>query len=238
MRSTTGTCRRASEASSCARCPRVDIALWAPQGPGRRAAHLEAAGRCAERVPVSVAGGYPGVGPDAGGPGRGARGLRREGLPDGQAGGRRARRGHHPAARARRVLGPDIALAHDVHWAFRDLPSVVPTVRTWEDIGIAFLEVPFPSELVALVRAACASRPAQRLALGEDTVGRWAFRDLLDRRRAGPAARGRDRRGRALGGGQDLRPRVHPGRAGVPPRLPGGPRPPGRRLPGHRGWWR
>jgi L-alanine-DL-glutamate epimerase-like enolase superfamily enzyme len=79
---------------------------------------------------------------------------------------------------ARRVLGPDIVLAHDVHWAFRDLLSVVPTVRSWAELELAFLEDPFPSELVAL-SVRLREQTGARLALGEDTVGRWAFRELL-----------------------------------------------------------
>jgi L-alanine-DL-glutamate epimerase-like enolase superfamily enzyme len=57
---------------------------------------------------------------------------------------------------------------------------VLPTVRTWEDIGIAFLEDPFPSELMEL-SVQLREQTGQRLALGEDTVGRWAFRELLER---------------------------------------------------------
>ena len=111
------------------------------------------------RVPLSVAGRSPGVGPDAGGPGRGDRGLCPEDSRTVKLAAGELAEDTVRLRAARRVLGPDIALAHDVHWAFRDLASGGPTVRSWADIDIAFLEDRFPSELGrALGEAARADR--------------------------------------------------------------------------------
>ena len=70
-------------------------------------------------------------------------------------------------------------LAFDAHWAWRDLYGTVPTVARWRDLGLAFLEDPFPPELVRLAPQFRAET-GLRLALGEDAVGRWAFQDLFD----------------------------------------------------------
>ncbi|MBX3031690.1 MAG: mandelate racemase/muconate lactonizing enzyme family protein [Chloroflexi bacterium] len=81
---------------------------------------------------------------------------------------------------SRQAVGPDIALAYDAHWAWRDLLSVTPVVRRWADLDLLFIEDPYPSEQVAM-SAQLRDATGCRLALGEDTVGRWAFHDLLMR---------------------------------------------------------
>jgi L-alanine-DL-glutamate epimerase-like enolase superfamily enzyme len=69
-------------------------------------------------------------------------------------------------------------LIHDVHWAWRDVLEVLPVVRGWEDLELDALEDPFPSDLPGhLAKLRAATRIP--FALGEDYVGRWAFRDLL-----------------------------------------------------------
>jgi L-alanine-DL-glutamate epimerase-like enolase superfamily enzyme len=160
----------------------VDIALWDLKGQAAGLPIWKLFGGARERVPVSVAGGYPrsdGTIADfeAEIADYADKGYRTVKLAAGELAEDTVR-----LRVARRVLGDDIALAHDVHWAFRDLMSVVPTVRTWEDIDIAFLEDPFPSELIEL-SVQLREQTGQRLALGEDTVGRWAFRDLLERQK-------------------------------------------------------
>lgn len=70
-------------------------------------------------------------------------------------------------------------LAYDAHWAWRDLYGTVPTVSRWRDLGLAFLEDPFPPELIWLAPHLRAET-GLRLALGEDAVSRWAFQDLFD----------------------------------------------------------
>jgi D-arabinonate dehydratase len=158
----------------------VDIALWDLKGQAAGLPVWKLLGGARGRVPVSVAGGYPrsdGTLADfeAELTSYAEKGYRTVKLAAGELADDTVR-----LRAARGVLGPDIALAHDVHWGFRDLLSVVPTVRSWEDIGIAFLEDPFPSELIEL-SVQLREQTGQRLALGEDIVGRWAFRDLLER---------------------------------------------------------
>ncbi|MFO1539238.1 MAG: mandelate racemase/muconate lactonizing enzyme family protein [Chloroflexota bacterium] len=160
----------------------VDIALWDLKGQIAGLPVWKLLGGARDRVPVSVAGGYPASDRtladfEAEMADYAEKGYRTIKIAAGELADDTIR-----LRAARRVLGPDIALANDVHWAFRDLLSVVPTVRTWEELGLAFLEDPFPSELVEL-SVQLREQTGQRLALGEDTVGRWAFRDLLDRHR-------------------------------------------------------
>lgn len=70
-------------------------------------------------------------------------------------------------------------LAYDVHWAWRRLADVLPTVRRWADLDLAFIEDPFPSESPRLA-AELRARTGIPLALGEDVTGRYAYRDLLE----------------------------------------------------------
>lgn len=158
----------------------VDIALWDLKGKIAGLPVWKLLGGARERVPVSVAGGYPASDRtladfEAEMADYATKGYRTIKIAAGELDDDTIR-----LRAARRVLGPGIALANDIHWAFRDLLSVVPTVRTWEELGLAFLEDPFPSELVEL-SVRLREQTGQRLALGEDTVGRWAFRDLLER---------------------------------------------------------
>jgi L-alanine-DL-glutamate epimerase-like enolase superfamily enzyme len=160
----------------------VDIALWDIKGQAAGLPVWKLLGGARVRVPVAVAGGYPDAGrtladfkAEIGA--YGDKGYRTVKLAAGEIGDDTAR-----LRAAREVLGPDIPLAHDIHWSFRDLLSVVPTVRSWEDIGIAFLEDPFPSELIEL-SVQLREQTGQRLALGEDAVGRWAFGELLERQK-------------------------------------------------------
>ena len=69
-------------------------------------------------------------------------------------------------------------LAYDAHWAWRSLYDVVPVLKTWSDLPIAFIEDPFAPELVGLAPQLRADT-GFRVALGEDAVGRWAFLALL-----------------------------------------------------------
>jgi L-alanine-DL-glutamate epimerase-like enolase superfamily enzyme len=70
-------------------------------------------------------------------------------------------------------------LAYDVHWAWQRLADVLPTVRRWAELDLAFIEDPFPSESPRLA-AQLRDRTGIALALGEDVTGRFAYRDLLD----------------------------------------------------------
>lgn len=70
-------------------------------------------------------------------------------------------------------------LAYDAHWAWRRLADVLPTVSGWLDLGLAFIEDPFPSDSPRLA-GQLRDRTGIALALGEDLAGRAAYRDLLD----------------------------------------------------------
>lgn len=160
----------------------VDIALWDVKA---RAAGLplwQLLGGATARVPISVAGGYPAsdrtiADLEAEVADYAARGFRMVKLAAGDLADDTAR-----LRAARRALGDGVELSHDVHWAWRDLLRVVPVVRAWEELRLLFLEDPFPSEQVEL-SVRLRDETGARLALGEDGVGRWAFRDLMERHR-------------------------------------------------------
>ena len=158
----------------------VDVALWDLKGQAAGLPIWRLLGGARTIVPVAIAGGYPASD-------RTTADLEREladyaargfGLVKIAAGELRVDTARLVAAR--RAIGPDVGLAYDAHWAWRDLLSVVPTVRTWSDLDLRFIEDPFPAELMDL-STRLRSETGQRLALGEDTVGRWAFRDLIER---------------------------------------------------------
>jgi L-alanine-DL-glutamate epimerase-like enolase superfamily enzyme len=70
-------------------------------------------------------------------------------------------------------------LAYDAHWAWRTLYDTVPVVSGWAGLGLSFIEDPFAPELVGL-SAELRAATGIPIALGEDAVGRWAFRQLLE----------------------------------------------------------
>jgi len=158
----------------------VDIALWDLKA---RAAGLplwQLIGGARTRVPISVAGGYPASDrtladlaaemKDYAG-----RGFRMVKIAAGELAQDTAR-----LTAARQALGDAFALSYDAHWAWRDLLSVVPVVRRWQPLDLAFVEDPYPSEFVEL-SVRLRAETGVRLALGEDGVGRWSFRELLER---------------------------------------------------------
>ncbi len=158
----------------------VDIALWDLKAQTAELPIWRVLGGARANVPVAVAGGYPASD-------RTMADLEHEladyanrgfGLIKIAAG--ELRDDTPRLVAARRALGPDVDLAYDAHWAWRDLLSVVPTVRSWADLDVRFIEDPFPAELMEL-SGRLRDDTGTRLALGEDTVGRWAFRDLIER---------------------------------------------------------
>lgn len=160
----------------------VDIALWDVKAQAAGLPLWQLLGGARSRVPVSMAGGYPAsdrtiTDLEAEVADYAARGFRMVKLAAGELAEDTAR-----LRAARRALGDEPEMAHDVHWAWRDLLRVVPVVREWEDLRILFLEDPFPSEQVEL-SVRLRDETGARVALGEDGVGRWAFRDLMERHR-------------------------------------------------------
>lgn len=156
----------------------VDIALWDLKGKRLGAPLWRLLGGYRDRVPAQVAGAYPADGVSlqdlsneiADYAARGFRYIKvAAGTPDEDI----------ARLRAARQAAPDQVLIYDVHWAWRRYLDVLPLVRGWTGFAPDLIEDPFPMDLGSQV-----SRLRQEtgipLALGEDHVGRWAFRDLLD----------------------------------------------------------
>jgi L-alanine-DL-glutamate epimerase-like enolase superfamily enzyme len=155
----------------------VDIALWDLKAQVAGLPLWQLLGGSRERIAVSVAGGYPRPGRTLDSLGEEVAGYAAAGYPWIKiAGGPLA-----DDTERLRVVADAIgssALAYDAHWAWRTLAEVVPTVEGWRELGLAFIEDPFPSDSPALA-ARLRERTGIALALGEDVVGRYAFRDLI-----------------------------------------------------------
>lgn len=155
----------------------VDIALWDLKAKALGAPLWRILGGYRTRVPAQVAGCYPAsdvtldqLGAEVGD--YVSRGFQYVKIAAGSLDEDTAR------LRVAREAAPSTRLIHDVHWAWRDVLEVLPVVRGWEEFELDSLEDPFPSERsrdIAMLRAGTRIP----LALGEDYVGRWGFRDLM-----------------------------------------------------------
>lgn len=157
----------------------VDIALWEIKAKVAGLPLWQLLGGARSRIPVAVAGGYTVDG-------KSEADLARE--VDDYAG-----RGYSIVKIAAGELRTDAArirasaeanagraqLAYDAHWAWRTLYDTVPVVKGWADLRLSFIEDPFAPELVNL-SVGLRAETGIPIALGEDAVGRWAFRHLLD----------------------------------------------------------
>jgi L-alanine-DL-glutamate epimerase-like enolase superfamily enzyme len=156
----------------------VDIALWDIKGQVANQPIWMLLGGARREVPVSVAGGYA---RDGAGPAELARevddyagrGFKLIKVSAADLGSDRAR-----VRAALEAVAGRAALAYDAHWAWRDLLDVLPVVRGWADLGLAFIEDPFAPELWPLAAELRQQVPIP-LAIGEDAVGRWAFERLF-----------------------------------------------------------
>ena len=155
----------------------ADIAVWDLKAQAAGLPLWQLLGGARERIPASVAGGYPRPGRTLDSLGEEVAGYAAAGYPWIKIAAGPLADDTERLRVAASAVG-DRALAYDAHWAWRTLPEVVPTVRTWDEFDLAFIEDPFPSDSPAL-----ASRLREwtgiPLALGEDVVGRYAYRDLI-----------------------------------------------------------
>lgn len=86
-------------------------------------------------------------------------------------------------ARIRELLGPDIDLALDCHWAF-DVPSALRLGKALEPYDLMWLEDPTPSASAPAL-AKLAGELSMPLCLGEALATRFGFREILERQAAG-----------------------------------------------------
>ncbi len=155
----------------------VDIALWDIKAQVAGMPLWQLLGGFRDRVPASVAGGYPR-------PGRTLESLETEiggyadqGFPWIKIAAGPLQEDTERLRVAAGVIGSSL-LAYDAHWAWRTIHEVVSTVRGWTGFDISFIEDPFPSDSPHLAQQ-LRERTGIPLALGEDVTGRYAYRDLI-----------------------------------------------------------
>jgi D-arabinonate dehydratase len=156
----------------------VDLALWDIKGKAAGLPVWQLLGGTRTRLPVLVAGGYPGRSLDD---------LRAEMTDLVDRGFRMIKIAHESLATdtarlraARQAVGPHTDLALDVHWAWRDISRVASVVREWEDLQLAWIEDPCPMEMPSLTER-LRDHTSLPFAIGEDLVGRWAFQEWMAR---------------------------------------------------------
>jgi L-alanine-DL-glutamate epimerase-like enolase superfamily enzyme len=86
---------------------------------------------------------------------------------------------HEPelVARLHSAVPDDIEFSVDANMRWRELGEATAVCRRLDDLGLAFIEDPFPPELVDLTRA-LADSLATPIAAGEDAAGREALLEL------------------------------------------------------------
>ncbi len=157
----------------------VDVALWDIKGKVAGLPIWKLLGGHRTRIPVLMAGGY--VAPDKNVDaladeiaGYVSRGFRLIKIAAGTLEEDTAR-----LRAARRAAGDGPKLMYDAHWAWRDPHEALRVVRQWEDLDLAWIEDPFPSELLKPL-ARFREGTSIPLAIGEDLAGRWAFQRVLE----------------------------------------------------------
>src|SRR5262245_57403217 len=80
----------------------------------------------------------------------------------------------------RRAIGPDAILAVDVGYLWNDVGTAARVCRELPEHDVLFLETPFPVDLVEAYSRLTAQTTLP-IAIGEHSVTRWEFLDMMDR---------------------------------------------------------
>src|SRR6266700_5956343 len=86
-------------------------------------------------------------------------------------------------AAARHAIGPDTILMLDANNAWSDLPTALRFMRVYEEYDPYWIEEPFSPDDIDNHARLAASTPVP-VATGEIEVGRWRFKELLDKEAA------------------------------------------------------
>jgi L-alanine-DL-glutamate epimerase-like enolase superfamily enzyme len=84
------------------------------------------------------------------------------------------------ARRVRAALGPAVTLCVDVGYLWNDVGVALAVADRLAALDVFFLETPFPVDALEAYRRLTAGTRL-RIAVGEHTVTRWEFLDLMDR---------------------------------------------------------
>lgn len=155
----------------------LDIALWDIKAKVAGLPLWRLLGGFRDRIPASVAGGYPREGATLDALGAEIAGYAAQGYPWIKIAGGELEGDTDRLRVAADAIGSS-RLAYDAHWSWRTIASLEPTLRTWDRFELAFIEDPFPSEFPQL-SARLRERFAIPVAVGEDMAGRYAYRDLI-----------------------------------------------------------
>jgi len=91
--------------------------------------------------------------------------------------GKDVRRDVELAAAAKEAAGPNVEVMIDIGHGYT-LKMAMQAAREFENLGIYWMEEPFPPEAIRDYQRLCDST-SLRIAAGEQDVGRWTFRQLI-----------------------------------------------------------
>jgi D-arabinonate dehydratase len=160
----------------------VDIALWDIKGKAAGLPVWKLFGGHRDRMPVLVAGGYVAADKSTNDLSAEIRDYVRRGFAEVKiAAGQVLERDTERVAAAREAAGAESRLIYDAHWQWREPQAVLRVIKDWERFDLGWIEDPFPSEMLDPLER-LRERTGIPLAMGEDLTGRWAFRNVLERK--------------------------------------------------------